>query len=112
MEFIRKLAMNRFGILVTSDYVLDETLTLIRKRSGARAAVSFLDKITKTQSLSLVWIERDVFDKAADLFRNSDERQVWSFTDCTSFIIMKELGIRDAYCFDSDFRNAGFHVLP
>lgn len=75
MEFVKKLATNRFGILVTSDYVLDETLTLIRKRRGARAAVAFLDKITETQSLTLVWIERDVFDKPADLFRTADENK-------------------------------------
>jgi predicted nucleic acid-binding protein len=112
MEFIKKLITNRYGLLVTSDYVLDETLTLIRKRRGSKAAIQFLDKIKKTQSLSIAWIERDVFDKAAEIFRTADEKQVWSFTDCTSFSIMKELGIANVYTFDSDFQNAGFHVLP
>jgi predicted nucleic acid-binding protein len=111
-DFLKKIVSNRYGALVTSDYVLDETLTLIRARRGVKVAIQFLEKIRKSRNLTLVWIDKDVFDKAADLFEIANQSQVWSFTDCTSFSIMKDLGITDAYSFDSDFRTAGFHVLP
>ena len=82
---------------MTSDYVIDETLTLIRARRSVNVATQFLEKIRKSRNLTLVWIDKDVFDKAAKLFEIANERQVWSFTDCTSFSIMKELGITDVY---------------
>ena len=111
-DFFNKILTNKYGTLVTSDYVLDETLTLIRARRRVGVAMQFLNKIRKSHNLTLVWIDKEEFDKAAILFETSIERQIWSFTDCTSFSIMKELGITDVYSFDSDFRKAGFHVLP
>ena len=111
-DFLRKLASNTYGSLVTTDYILDETLTLLRMRRGVKVAVQFSQKIRKTKSLQLVWIGEDIFNVALELFNHADERQVWSFTDCTSFALMKELSINNVYAFDSDFESAGFNILP
>jgi uncharacterized protein len=37
----------------------------------------------------------------------------WSFTDCSSYVVMAKLGISDAFSFDCHFRQFGFvNVLP
>lgn len=114
-NFMKKeLASNTYGMLVTSDYVLDETITLLRTRKGIKAAASFVNKIRNSKSLQVVWIGNDIFDNAVqELSKYDDEKdQDLSFTDCTSFSIMKVLSIADAFAFDSHFRKAGFNILP
>ena len=107
-----ELAANKYGLLVTSDYVLDETLTLLRTRRGIKAALGFINKVRKSESLQIVWIGNEIFDNAVEVLSKSGERQDFSFTDCTSFSIMKDLSITDAYSFDSHFQKAGFNMLP
>lgn len=36
----------------------------------------------------------------------------FSFTDCTSFVVMKERRLRSALTCDRHFRQAGFEMLP
>lgn len=49
-------------------------------------------------------------DQALGEFRRHADKD-WSFTDCASFIIMRELRIRDAFTTDHHFRQAGFEPL-
>src|SRR4051812_35444704 len=77
-------------ILVTSDYVIDESCTLLKARAGSRAATAFLDQIERAVGLSIEWVGQDRFDAATDLFRKHAD-QGFSFTDCTSFVIMQDL---------------------
>jgi uncharacterized protein len=110
-----ELQTNKYGTLVTSDYVLDETLTLLRTRRGVKVALSFVSKVRKSQSLEIVWVGKDIFNKALEeqFSKFDDERQQdLSFTDCTSFSIMKELSITSAFAFDAQFERAGFTKLP
>jgi len=109
-KFLSRIASGKHGISVTTDYVLDETLTLLRSRSLSSASV-FIDKIKKSKSVRVFWVEEGLFEKALDTFQRSD-RKSWSFTDCTSFALMKDLLISDAFTFDSHFREAGLQVLP
>lgn len=113
--FMKKdLASNSYGVLVTSDYVLDETITLLRTRRGIKPAVDFIDKIRKSKSLQIVWIGREIFDAALEKLSKYDDRkdQDLSFTDCTSFSIMNDLSIANSFTFDSHFKKAGFKILP
>ena len=50
------------------------------------------------------------FHGAADLFRRHANK-AWSFTDCVSFVVMRELRIRDAFTTDHHFKQAGYHPL-
>ena len=42
--------------------------------------------------------------------RRSEKR--WSFTDCTSFVLMNNLDLRKALAFDRNFVEAGFAMIP
>lgn len=96
--------------LVTSNYVLDESFTLIRKRCGLKVVDEFR-RYLATISVILKIIRVTVTDEAGawDFFLKD-----WSglsFTDCVSFAMMKRLGIRTAVSFDNHFVRAGYKLI-
>jgi hypothetical protein len=95
---------------LTSEYVVDETATLLLVRHSHAAATDFLDTIERSEALRLEWIGPERFHAAANLFRRHADK-AWSFTDCVSFVVMRELRIRDAFTTDHHFKQAGFHLL-
>lgn len=96
--------------LVTSDYVVDEALTLTKVRTNAVIATALLDRIERSGAISIEFVGPDRFARAKTSFRTHADHG-YSFTDCTSFIIMRELGISDALTTDRHFEAAGFHAL-
>ncbi len=97
--------------LITTDYVLDETITLIKFAHSHEKAVEFAEASLKSLILKIVFTERDPFIRAFELFKKSRDKE-WSFTDCVSFTVMKDLGVVDAFSFDSHFQQMGFKMLP
>lgn len=98
--------------LITTDYIIDETLTLLRVRGERKRALLLggrffqnrlaeIHKIT-TADLTLAW-------KTFEQFDDKD----WSFTDCTSRVVIEELGIKIAFAFDHHFHQFGtIQVVP
>lgn len=95
---------------LTTDYIVDETVTLLLVRHSHAAAADFLATVMASEALQVQWIDSDRFRGAATLFaRHNDKR--WSFTDCVSFALMRELKLMDCFTTDHHFRQAGFNVL-
>ncbi len=111
LAFREVMKSGRYGAPITSDYVLDETTTLLRMRKGIAPALSFLDQAFQSRNLNLVWMDPSLFKAATGVLRESHEAR-WSFTDCASFAIMRQLGIKEAFTFDGNFEEAGFTKLP
>lgn len=95
---------------LTSDYIVDETATLLLIRHSQAAASDFLDTVECSESLRLEWVGPDRFHAAVALFRLHADK-AWSFTDCVSFGLMRELRIREAFTTDHHFKQAGFVPL-
>ncbi len=93
--------------LVTSNHVLGETWTFMRRRHGWPGAVRSLDLIQRLGMLTVVHVEEAVEADAGRWLRRRDERE-YSFVDATSFALMRTLRIREALAFDGDFSAAGF----
>ncbi|HLC01158.1 MAG TPA: PIN domain-containing protein [Candidatus Bathyarchaeia archaeon] len=110
-KFLAEIASGKHGVSVTTDYVLDETLTLLRSRRDSASASYFIDKIRKSNSVRVFWIDESLFEKALYIFRKS-ARKSWSFTDCTSFALMRDLSVTEVFTFDVHFREAAFQALP
>jgi len=110
-KFLSEIASRKHGVAITTDCVLDETLTLLRLRRGLAPASNFIDKIRRSGSVRIFWINEDLFEKALYIFQRSDGKR-WSFTDCTSFALMRDLAIPNAFTFDRNFREAGLQALP
>jgi len=97
-------------LFLTTDYVVEETVTLLLVRHSHAAALDFLDTVERSEALHLEWIGPDRFQAAGALFRKRADKE-WSFTDCASFVTMRELRIRDAFTTDRHFKQAGFVPL-
>ena len=107
---IQKELFSKRRRFLTTDYVVDETVTLLRMRHSHAAAVDFLESIERSEALHLEWIGAARFPAATSLFRTHADKK-WSFTDCVSFAIMHELKIREAFTTDHHFKQAGFVPL-
>lgn len=97
--------------LTVSDYVLDETATLLRRRIGHGPTVRFVGAITIGSLFTVVHLQPEHWQQAWRLFEAYPD-QSFSFTDCTSFVLMKANGITTAFAFDRHFVIAGFTVVP
>ena len=99
------------GLFVTSDYVADETLTLLRIRLGIDAAETWWQQVDGSSHVRWEYVSPARADKARGLFFRYRDKD-FSFTDCTSFILMRELKLREALTTDHHFLQAGFGVKP
>ncbi len=108
---IRDEHLEKGGLLVTSDYVMDETLTLIRMRIGLDAARTFWEQTSESPRLRWERIDARRAQAAIEWFFRWRDK-TFSFTDCTSFVVMRELHIKKTLTCDRHFRDAGFEILP
>jgi len=100
------------NIFLTSNYILDEVYTFLRANKGKETAVSFAEFLAQnSQIVILKRINLEDEKKAFELFRKLDLPRL-SFTDCTSFALMKRLGTKEAFSFDKHFAKAGFEMIP
>lgn len=97
--------------LITSDYVMDETVTLLQSCVGHTYAVSFLDTLRTSQQIELIYLTPSRLAETIKLFRNRPDKG-WSFTDCSSFVLMHEYQIQVSFTFDDHFQQAGFQTKP
>jgi len=95
------------GGLITTDAVVGETWTFLRRRAGHRRAVEFIDAVTRSTSLTIRHVDEDLIAEAWRWLRRHDERD-YSFVDASSFALMRRMRLRAALAFDGDFAAAGF----
>ena len=107
----RDAALEAGHTLVTTDFVVDETLTLIRFRLGLPAADAWWQQVDRSARLRWERIDASRFEKARHVFFQYRDKD-FSFTDCTSFVIMRELRLTHALTTDRHFRQMGFQLLP
>jgi hypothetical protein len=106
----RRLIRARTSLL-TSDYVFDEVVTLLKVRAGAQIALAWGKRLLASSLYELLIVDRTLLDSALDIFGGALD-QAFSFTDCTSFALMRAHRIDAAFAFDDDFRRFGFTQVP
>jgi predicted nucleic acid-binding protein len=98
--------------LVTSNYIADEVITLVRNRLGHKVAVEIGQKLWDESIANLIHVTPQDEKKAWEIFVKYHDK-TFSFTDCTSFALMGRIGITEAFAFDEHFMQYGnFIVLP
>lgn len=107
---VRGLVGKRTLFYVT-DYVFDETVTLIRGRAGHRAATLCGEWLLRSAQVRFVRVTPDIWDESWDLFQRYDDKE-FSLTDCSSFVVMRREKLRQVFGFDHNFEQMGFHLWP
>jgi len=96
--------------LFTSEYVLDELLTLLLTKSSHHFACEVGQGLLNTSLMSLIYIQDEQVSAIFNKFNKYDDKQ-FSFTDVSSFYLMELEGIDKAVAFDEHFSQAGFTLL-
>lgn len=107
-------AVESKALLLTSDYVLDETLTRPRYDFGHRVAMQFWERITQAEGagrLLVLRVDAATWNAALDIFARYED-QDFSFTDCTSFVLAQREQVDEVFAFDHHFRQFGLIVQP
>lgn len=95
----------------TSNFVLDETFTLLARWAGYDFAAERAESLLTSTTLNILRPDSSEELDAIELFRKFADQQV-SFTDCVSFALMRRNGIGRVFGFDRHFRHAGFELWP
>lgn len=104
-------------VIYTTDYVLDETFTLLFRRlpfPQARESLETLDDAIQDGYLRLERITPERFEQAKRLRLRFQDKPRISFTDLTSMVVMAERGITDILTGDAHFIQVGmgFVTVP
>jgi len=102
--------LGRTEQVLTTNLIVGETWTFLRRKDSHRSAVALLDRITTLEESDRLVVHGVTVEQeqaAWDWLRKHDER-VYSFVDATSFRVMRDRRLREALTFDNDFAAAGF----
>jgi predicted nucleic acid-binding protein len=95
--------------LVTNNYVLLETAALLQHRIGLAAVRAFHEEVVPL--LQVHWVTEEQHRSGMEAVLSAARKKL-SLVDCVSFQIMRQYGVRQAFCFDSHFGEQGFTTKP
>lgn len=104
--------------LYTSLFIIDETITKIRRALNQKEASRLYEQfklLEKTKILTILPIDEEVVDKAVLLLEKYPTPNTFSLTDATSLVLIKKLKLHSLFSFDSDFKkikSPGLRILP
>jgi len=82
--------------LLTTDYIVDETLTLLRTRGEALRAISLGEAFFSGVLATIYYLSEEDIQQSWQIFRQFSDKN-WSFTDCTSRVVMSKLNLTEAF---------------
>jgi uncharacterized protein len=106
-----RTALTRGHTLVTTNLVVGETYTLLRRTQGHEAAFRFIETLDRSPRLMPIHVDEDLERETFALLRRYRD-QAFSFVDGASFVVMQRRRIRRALAFDAHFATAGFGRVP
>ncbi len=95
-------------VCYTSDYVIDEAVTLTRVRlKNHHVAATLAEDLFSEKAARLIYVAPIFLPRALEIYKKYSD-QAFSLTDCTSFAIMESLKIEEALAFDRHFSFEAF----
>jgi len=95
--------------LFSSNYVILETTVLLQHRFGIEALRLFESDILPV--VEIAWVDETIYKQGMSALLAANRRNL-SLVDCTSFEIMRQIGLDAVFTFDPHFREQGFKVIP
>jgi predicted nucleic acid-binding protein len=100
------LLRSRRSRFVTTDFVIDELLTLLKARGEFKRALDIGSQLFGGVAARIEWVEQADVLEAWQVFVSHRDK-AWSFTDCVSLVVMERLGIAQSFAFDEHFKQFG-----
>lgn len=113
-EAANKQLLDEGHTFVTTNYVLSETVTLVRYKLYHAVAVQFWKttrKLIESGLVELVRVSEAHEERAWTIFEQFAD-QDFSFTDCTSYAVMQSLKLSRVFTGDQHFATMGFVLVP
>lgn len=102
-ELVKRALKGEFGRIYTSDYVIDEAITVALVRTRRHdLAVDIGEFILGSPRITKLWTMKEAFDAAWEKFKMFKDRPM-SFSDCVTLALMQRNRIKQIMSFDSDF---------
>jgi hypothetical protein len=95
---------------VTSDAVLFELGNALARPPHRALGIYALRQIRADANIEIVHIEPELFAQTIAFYQSRPDK-AWGLTDCSSFVIMQQRGLREALTTDTHFEQAGFTRL-
>jgi uncharacterized protein len=114
LRFKEELIQQQTRLYVTN-FILDESYALLLYNIGYTRTVAFKRTIDLMQTggiLIVIHVSEAIEQAAWIVFERFNQDKAWSFTDCTSKVVMENLGIRQVFAFDHHFEQMGFLRRP
>lgn len=98
------------AILFTSDYILDELFTrLLYFKIDIRRYIKKLKESISKGEITILRIDDALFEKALEGFLKFSEHKI-SFTDATSYTLLKNYSLDEIFTLDNDFKKIGLNA--
>lgn len=113
VKLMKKLSTETLEVF-TTDYVYDEVATFLLNSHtllGYQRAQQFSKDVVDSGKFTFIFITEILFSESRKIFEQYNRDKYWSFTDCTSYVIMKDNGIAQVLTFDTHFTQMGFSLL-
>ena len=95
--------------LLTTNYVLVETIALLQHRFGVEAVQQFGTRFLPL--LDVTWLGATEHASALEALLAAGKREI-SLVDYASFLTMRRHDVTTAFAFDLHFADQGFTLLP
>jgi uncharacterized protein len=95
--------------IFSSNYVILETTTLLQHRFGIESLRLFERDILPI--IIIVWVDESIHKQGMSALLTANRRNL-SLVDCTSFEIIRQIGVDNVFTFDPHFHEQGFSVIP
>lgn len=102
--------LNKHVKLITTNYVVVETINALSKVEFRKAVIEFIDKLEKSPSVKIVKITDEIYNSAWTFYQQRMDKD-WGITDCTSFEVMRMFNIKKAFTNDKHFKQAGYSSM-
>jgi hypothetical protein len=107
----KQLYHNNSVPFVTTNFIFDESITLLMSRLGWKVAVNFGEALKKSELVTVATVMGSDEDKAWEIFLKYEDAG-FSYTDCSSFAVMERLRIDTAFTFDMHFKTMKLSIIP
>jgi len=95
---------------LVTNYVMVEIANAFSRIPYKETAVKLISSIEMSENIHIIEINKEIYKKAWQVYSTYLDKD-WSLTDCTSFEVMRERRITEAFTTDKHFEQAGFDIL-